>query len=389
MASSESAKPNPLHVFVPVFRVEETLTEIRQCLEKGWTGLGFKTVEIEEAWKAYTGLGYAHYVNSGTAALHLAVRTLKDAGKWQDGDEVISTPLTFVATNHVLLYERLTPVFADVDEHLCLDPAAIERKITPKTRAVMYVGFGGNTGRLEEVSKLCKEKGLKLILDAAHMAGTWLHGKTPGLWADAVCYSFHAVKPLPTADSGIVSFHEVALDQQARRLSWFGINADTWSRMGKAGTYKWRYGVDDVGFKYHGNSIVAAIGLVAMRYLDIDCAYRRQLAGWYDEALRGMSEVAQPPIIAGCESSRHLYPILVDRRDELMVYLNSVEIYPGVHYVLSTEYPMYKDAGACPKAEEASRKIVSLPMHLKLGRKDVARIASAIKDFFKDKVSHG
>jgi dTDP-4-amino-4,6-dideoxygalactose transaminase len=141
----------PIQLFVPTFRVDECLDQVRECLEKGWTGLGFKTNEFETAWKAYTGLPHAHFLNSATSGLHLAVRLLKERHGWQDGDEVISTPLTFVSSNHAILYERLKPVFADVDEFLCLDPQSIAARITPRTRAVIFVGLGGNTGQLPAV----------------------------------------------------------------------------------------------------------------------------------------------------------------------------------------------------------------------------------------------
>ena len=140
---------DPVNLFVPVYRIDETLAEIRECLEKGWTGLGFKTVQFEAAWKKYTGLPHAHFLNSATAGLHLAVRMLKEDNGWRDGDEIISTPLTFISTNHAISYEKLRPVFADIDEYLCLDPQSVEDRINSKTRAVMFVGVGGNAGRLD------------------------------------------------------------------------------------------------------------------------------------------------------------------------------------------------------------------------------------------------
>ena len=109
-------------LFVPTYRVDECLNEIRECLEVGWTGLGYKTVEFEDAWKRHTGFSYAHFLNSATAGLHLAVKILKNRLGWNEGDEIISTPLTFVSTNHAILYEGLNVVFADVDDYLCLDP---------------------------------------------------------------------------------------------------------------------------------------------------------------------------------------------------------------------------------------------------------------------------
>src|SRR5262245_3605726 len=179
---------DPIQLFVPTFRVEETLAEIRECLEKGWTGLGYKTVAFEDAWKSYTGLPHAHFLGSATFGLHLALRLLADAEGWREGDEVITTPLTFVSTNHAILYERLRPVFADVDEHLCLDPQSVAARITPRTRAVVFVGMGGNAGRYAEVRALCRERGLRLVLDAAHMSGTWIGDRHAGADADVTVF---------------------------------------------------------------------------------------------------------------------------------------------------------------------------------------------------------
>src|SRR5262245_50201992 len=139
VARGKAGRLEEIHLFVPTFRIEETLAEIRECLEKGWTGLGYKTLQFEDAWRRYTGLPHAHFLNSATAGLHLAVRLLKERRGWADGDEVISTPLTFVSTNHAILYAGLQVVFADVDEHLCLDPASVAERISPRTRAVMFV----------------------------------------------------------------------------------------------------------------------------------------------------------------------------------------------------------------------------------------------------------
>lgn len=371
--------PGPIHLFVPTFRIEETLAEIRECLEKGWTGLGYKTVQFEEAWQQYTGLPHAHFLSSGTAGLHLAVRLLKERHGWADGDEVISTPLTFVSTNHAILYEQLNVIFADVDEYLCLDPESVAARITPRTRAVMFVGLGGNTGRLEETARLCRERGLRLILDAAHMAGTRWRGRHVGAEADAAVFSFQAVKNLPTADSGMICFADPELDAEARRWTWVGIDKDTYARTMSRGAYKWHYDVDHVGFKYHGNSIMAAMGLVALKYLDRDNAYRRTLCAWYDEQLDG--KVQRIPVRDGCESARHLYQILVEDRDEVMLGLNEHTIYPGVHYQDNATYPMYAwMRGTCPRAEDASARIISLPLHMRLTRGDVVRIHEALRE---------
>lgn len=369
-----------IQVFAPKFRIEECLQEIRECLEKGWTGLGFKTIEFEKAWGAYSGLPHAHFLNSATSGLHLAVHILKTKCGWAEGDEIITTPLTFVSTNHAILYEHLTPVFADVDDYLCLDPDDIERRITPRTRAVMFVGLGGNTGQYRRIVDLCRERGLKLILDAAHMSGSRLNGRHVGFDADCAVFSFQAVKNLPTADSGMICFANAEDDNRARKVTWLGINKDTYARTSSEGAYKWMYNVEEVGFKYHGNSIMAAVGLVSLRYLDEDNNYRRTLALWYDEAFTNANTVRPVPIAPGCVSARHFYQIRIDNRDEVLAALIAADIFPGVHYRDNTEYPMYAHGrGTCPRAAVASREIISLPLHMKMGRADVDRIAEVVR----------
>jgi dTDP-4-amino-4,6-dideoxygalactose transaminase len=370
----------PIQLFVPTFRIDECLAEVRECLEKGWTGLGYKTLEFERAWQAQTGLPHAHFVSSATAGLHLAVRLLKEQHGWAEGDEIITTPLTFVSSNHAILYERLKPVFADVDEFLCLDPESIASRITPKTRAVLFVGLGGNTGRLDAVARLCRERGLQLILDAAHMSGTRLNGRHVGLEGDVSVFSFHAVKNLPTADSGMICLPDAASDAEARKWTWLGIDKDTFSRTAGDSTYKWYYQVEHVGFKYHGNSLMAGIGLVSLKYLEADNAFRRQLAAWYDEGLADAPGIERVPVAPGCEPSRHLYQVMVDRRDEVMVALNRAQIFPGVHYRDNSQYPMYADQPECPRARRASERAISLPMHLQLEHSDVARVCDALRN---------
>lgn len=366
-------------LFVPSFRIDECMAQVRECLEKGWTGLGFKTLEFEKAWIEYTGLSHAHFLSSNTVGLHLALHILKTRHGWDDGDEIIVTPLTFVSSNHAVLYEGLHPVFADVDDSLCLDPADVERKLTSKTRAVMFVGMGGNVGQYEEIAALCRKNGLKLILDAAHMSGTRVDGHHVGHDADVAVFSFQAVKNLPTADSGMICFADREDDERARKLSWLGINKDTYARTTAEGAYKWMYDVEEVGFKYHGNSIMAGIGLVQLRYLDRDNAYRRQLAKWYSNALANHENVRVIEHSASCESSRHLFQVRVKNRDEVMLALNGHEVFPGVHYRDNTQYRMYAyGRGTCPNAHHASTEILSLPMHLGVSAHDVARIGSLL-----------
>ena len=369
-----------IQLFKAKYEIDECLSQIRDCLEVGWTGMGYKTLEFENALKTYTGQSNAHFLNSSTVGLYLAVDILKEEYGWSDGDEIITTPITFVSTNHAIIRSNLKPVFADVDETICLNPKDVRKKITKTTKAVMYVGMGGNTGNYSEIVKICKEHDLKLILDAAHMTGTRLNGSIPGREADVVIYSFQAVKNLPTADSGMICFKSGKLDEIVRKKSWLGISKDTYSRTHDFGNYKWKYSVDYVGEKGHGNSIMAAIGPVQLKYVDRDNAYRRTICNWYRKRLEGFDQkIKFVRIEEGCESSCHLFQIMVDNRDELILSLNRVGISPGVHYISNINYDMYKYAeGTCPYSDYVSDHIISLPLNLYLSFEDVQFICDEV-----------
>ncbi|MBP1907221.1 dTDP-4-amino-4,6-dideoxygalactose transaminase [Paenibacillus turicensis] len=378
-----------IQLFVPTFDVEGCLEEIRECLEKGWTGLGYKTIEFEEKWKEYTGLNNAHFLNSATSGLNLAFDILKERYNWDNDCEVITTPLTFVSSNHAILLAGLKAVFADVDDTLCLNPNDVEKRITPKTKAILYVGLGGNTGQYDKIVSLCEKYNLKLVLDAAHMAGTRLNGTIPGKEAEVVIYSFQAVKNLPTADSGMICFKKWELDQIARKKAWLGINKDTFTRSNSEGNYKWQYDVEFIGQKYHGNSIMAAIGIVQLKHLDKENSYRRQIAEWYIKGFKPYNKLIKTiEIPINCDSSRHLFQIIVDNRDDLIEALNKKAIYPGVHYTDNTKYSMYSYArGTCPNATFISDHILSLPMHLQLDFNDVQEIINTVVNFVRSGVT--
>lgn len=369
-----------IQVLKPKFHVDECLDSIRECLDKGWTGMGFKTVEFEEAWKNYTGHKNAYYLNSNTAGLHLAVKILKEQEGWAEGDEIISTPITFVSTNHAIAYENLKPVFADVDECLCLDPEDVESKITGRTRAIAFVGYGGRVGQLDRIIDICKKHDLRLILDAAHMAGTRVNGVVPGVWdgVDVTIYSFQAVKNLPTGDSGMICFADDSYDQIARKMAWLGINKDTYARSNK-GTYAWKYDVDYLGYKYNGNAIMAAIALVQLKYLDEENARRREIVEMYDGAFKDNENIHVIPAPHHEECSYHIYEIAVPDREGLMGALAENGIYAGVHYRDNTEYDMYSyGQGTCPKAHEISQHIITLPLHMWLTDDEVLQIADVV-----------
>lgn len=372
-----------IQVLKPKFHIDECLDALKECLEIGWTGMGFKTVEFEEAWKKYTGHKYAYYLNSNTVGLHLAVKILKMQNNWNDGDEIITTPITFVSTNHAILYEKMHATFADVDEYLCLDPVDVEKKINEKTRAIIFVGYGGRVGQLDKIIELCKKYNIKLILDAAHMSGTKVNGICPGTWdgIDVTVYSYQAVKNLATGDSGMICWNNEEADKLTRQLAWLGINKDTYARSNK-GTYAWKYDVDYLGYKYNGNAIMAAIALVQLQYLDEENARRREIVEMYNEAFKDNKniQIIQAPYHEEC--SYHIYELVVPDREALLAKFAENNIYAGVHYRDNTEYSMYQYAnGTCPYAHKVSQNIITLPLHMWLTDEDVKKIIEVVNSF--------
>lgn len=374
-----------IQVLKPKFHIDECLEQIRECLEKGWTGMGFKTVEFEEEWKKYTGHKYAYFLNSNTVGLHLAVKILKMNNNWNDGDEIITSPITFVSTNLAILYENMKPVFADVDDYLCIDPSDVEEKITNKTKAVIFVGYGGRVGRLSEIIAICKKHKLKLILDAAHMSGTRVNGVCPGTWdgIDVAVYSFQAVKNLATGDSGMICWNDEKSANLTRQLAWCGINKDTYSRSNK-GTYAWKYDVDYVGYKYNGNAIMASIALTQLKYLDEENNRRREIVKMYNDGFSNNPLIKIVPAPYDDECSYHLYELVVPDREALLDYLAQNGINCGVHYRDNTEYKIFSfGQGMCPKAHKISQHLITMPLHMWLTNDDVKNIIQKVNYFLK------
>lgn len=365
-----------IQLFAPSFDIDRCLAEIRACLEKGWTGIGFKTVEFEQRFCEYTGQPFGHFVNSNTNGMHVLLEMLKITRGWKDGDEIVSTAMTFVSTNHSILHAGLRPVFADVDGSLCVTVDTVRQAITPRTRAVVFVSIGGNSGEIMAIADLCRAKGLVLILDAAHAAGSRLRGEHLASYADYTVYSFQAVKNLPTGDAGLVTVPTKAEDELIRRLSWCGINKDTYSRSQDG--YKWLYSVDHVGYKYNGNAIMGAIALVELDRLDAGNARRREIATRYREGLDGFGGLRYIAHANEGESSRHLVQFECPDRDRLNLYLDSVGIGTGVHYRSNSRYPMYANQKT-PRSEFYDQRILSLPLHLRLSDDDVDHVIAQVR----------
>jgi dTDP-4-amino-4,6-dideoxygalactose transaminase len=366
-------------LFKPVFDKTEVLRQIGECLDSGWTGRGPKCAKLEEAWKEYTGLPHAHFVSSGTAGLHLALELAKvrrwDPRDFPQPDKVITTPLTFVATNHAIKHAKLTPWFADVDDSLNLDPKQVKQYLMDdvynQILGVMFVCMGGSTTNLPEIAALCRKYNKLLIVDAAHSAGSAEFKKDyAGAHGDYAIFSFQSVKNLPTADSGMLCCWYKGDDKLARSLSWHGIDKETWNRD------DWKYNVPYLGWKYNGNDIMAAMGLSQLPFLDAENALRRTVAGLYDDAgLKGVRHSSG--------SSRHLYQIRVpwETRPEVISYARDHGVELGVHYRDNLKYPMYDFRGWYPHhANEISQELISLPMGVHLSFEDVQTVIRVVKE---------
>lgn len=356
---------------------EQAIDEVAKVLRSGWIGLGPKTQEFEEAFAKYVGAKYCAALNSCTAALHLAVKLLD----LPEGSEVITTPITFVSTNVVLLYERLVPVFADVEYGtLNIDVRDIERKITKKTKAIMIVHYGGQPCDLDEICQLADYHNLAVIQDAAHACGAMYKGKKIGSVSikDLCCWSFHAVKNLPTGDGGAITTNDKSYYERLKQLRWVGIDKDTFMRtkiLGKE-SYAWQYSVNEIGYKYHMNDITAAIAVAQLKVLDEHNARRKEIVDVY---MRELREIELPVFKDDRVSSNHLFEIKVKNRDTFLARMKERDIACGAHYYPNNLYPVFPDANL-PVVESVYEHIVSLPLHTLLSDKDVLDICKAVKE---------
>lgn len=347
-------------VFKPCFG-EEELNALRQPFESGWIGLGPQTTLFEEKFAKYLGINHAAALNSCTAALHLAFEVIG-----VQGAEVITTPMTFVSTNHAIRYCGGEPVFCDIEEDtLSIDADKIEALITEKTKALVIVHFGGAPCDMEKILDICRRHNIVLVEDCAHACGGAYKGKNLGTFSKYGCFSFQAVKNLAVGDGGMLVTSDPLIDNKIRSLRWVGINKDTWSRE-EADTknYSWFYSVDALGYKYHMNDIAASIGLVQLSKLETMNARRRAICCRYVEAFSEVEGIAVPRYRTGIdESACHNFVIRVEKRDWLNDELKKKGISTGVHYIPNNHYEMYKGfRGATPVADRVWKQILTLPV---------------------------
>jgi perosamine synthetase len=366
---------------IPVFRPwydGAELQSVAEVFESGWIGLGPKTTEFEQRFAAYVGVPYAVAVNSATAALHLALKILEVGG-----GEVVTTPMTFVSTNHAILYNDAEPVFADIEaDTLNIDPESIEENLTDRTRAIVVVHYGGHAADMDRILALAAERGLPVVEDVAHGMGGSYKGRMLGSLGTVGSFSFHAVKNLATGDGGMISLADQEADAWLRRLRWVGIDKDTWDRSEVDEKYSWYYTVQELGYKYHMNDITAAIGLAQLDKLDEANQCRRDIADYYDERFADLDWLQTPVQKDYARSARHNYVIQLDRRDELMAHLRDRHISTGMHYLPNHLYAMYRGYRAeVPVTERVWRRLVTLPLYPGMTDLDVDRVVEGVRSF--------
>lgn len=375
------------HTLLPYGRQSLDKNDIEavvETLRSDWLTTGPKVGEFEEAFAAWVGAKYAVSFSSGTAALHAAAF----ATGLKPGDEAITTPLTFAATANCILYQGATPVFADVStDTLNLDPAETVRRITTRTKAILPVDYAGHPAELASFMDLADRYGLIVIEDAAHALGAEFRGRRVGRIAHMTVYSFHPVKHLTTGEGGMVTTENAVFAETLQRFRNHGISSDARQRHAQG---QWHYEMVLLGFNYRLTDIACALGLRQLQKLDANLARRRQIAARYTAAFQGMGGIIPPQVRNDVNPAWHLYPIRLDLakltagRDEIFRALRAENIGVSVHYIPVHLHPYYRDrfgyrGGEYPLAEDAYRRLISLPMFHGMTNEDIEDVIRAVE----------
>jgi dTDP-4-amino-4,6-dideoxygalactose transaminase len=379
------------HPFIPFNRPEideSEIAEVVSTLRSGWLTTGVRTAQFEKDFREYVGAKHAQAVSSCTAALHLALVALNIG----PGDEVITTPLTFCATVSVIVHVGATPVLADVLPNGNIDPASIEKRITPRTKAIIPVHLAGAPCDMDAIWKLAQKHRLFVIEDAAHAAGTEYRGHKIGsseFPSDAVCFSFYATKNLTTGEGGMITMNSKLLAERVKMLTLHGISKDAWNRYREDGS--WYYEVLECGFKYNLSDLQSAVGIHQLKKLEDFTERRARYAEIYNEELGGMEEIELPESSVNARHAWHLYAIrlnlksLTIDRAQFIANLQRKNIGASVHFIPIPFHPFFKKwadlpENQCPKALELYPRLISLPLYPAMTEEEVRYVAHAVRE---------
>ena len=382
-SSPREGKP-PFLVFGRPVLGEEEAAAVQRVLDSRWLGTGPRVAEFERAFKAYRRAPHAMAVGSCTAALLLSIV----AAGIGPGDEVITTAMTFCATVNAVINAGGTPVVVDVDPVTQnIDPEAIRRAITPRTKAILCVHFAGRPCAMDALEKLAAEHGLLLIEDCAHAIETEWRGRAAGTIGAFGCFSFYATKNITTGEGGMVLARRKDDAARIQRLALHGMSADAWKRFSDEG-YK-HYYVVDRGFKCNMMDLQAAIGLVQLQRIEEHYVRRQRIWRSYMERLADLPLTLPAPEEADTRHALHLFTVLIDerasgkKRDDVLTSMTKDGIGLGVHYLALPEHPFYRDRYGwrpeqVPVATEIGRRTLSLPMQADLTDDDVDRVVASL-----------
>ncbi len=371
--------------FSPPSITEEEIAAVVETLRSDWITTGPKTRQFEVEFAASLGADGALALNSCTAGLHLALAALEIG----PGDEVITTPMTFAASVNVIEHVGATPVLADVEaDTLNLDPARAFERITPRTRAILAVHYGGHPAEMRPLLAQARKHGLAVIEDAAHALPAKYEGQSVGTLADFTSFSFYATKNLTTAEGGMLTGSPERL-ARARILSLHGMSRDAWKRYSVEGS--WFYEVVEPGFKYNMTDIQASIGLVQLSRLAQMQARRREIVAQYQAAFGAMPELQPHVARPNVDSAWHLFPLrlnldqLTINRSQFIEALTLRNIGTSVHFIPIHLHPYYRDKYGWqpddfPVALREYQRLLSLPLHPRLTDAEVAEVIAAVAD---------
>jgi dTDP-4-amino-4,6-dideoxygalactose transaminase len=364
---------------------EAAIKAVVEVLESGWLTRGPRTEAFERAFGGYVGARHAIGLSSCTAGLHLALVTLGIG----PGDEVITSPITFPASANVIVHQGARPVFADVDPHtLNIDPAHVEARITPRTRAILPVHFAGHPCRMDAIFALARRHSLRVIEDAAHAIESAGPAGKVGALGDFTAFSFYATKNLTTGEGGLLTTNDDALAEGARLLSLHGISKDAWKRYAKDGPLHWETLAP--GYKYNMFDIQAALGLAQFEHLEAWWQIRADLVRRYRAALADIPEVRVLGEEPGVRHAYHLFVIVLDTdrlrggRDAIMTDLRAEGIGTGIHFRSLSLHPFYRErypreSRHLPVAERVSERLLSLPLYPKMTPRDLEDVVVAVR----------
>lgn len=370
---------------------ESDVEAVLQVLKSDFITQGPVIEAFERKVADYAGTRYGVAFSNGTAALHGACF----AAGIVAGDEVITTPLTFLASSNCVLYQGGTPVFADIDpDTYNIDPRQIEQKLTSRTKAIIPVDFSGQPAEMDRIREIARLYDLIVIEDAAHSIGAEYQGRKVGTWADMTMFSFHPVKHVTTGEGGMIVTDDEAFYRKLLQFRSHGMTRDPQELTRNDGP--WYYEMQSLGYNYRMTDIQAALGISQMNKLDRFIERRREIVSIYNNELSDIAGLALPHQLAESNSSWHLYVVrflpdhFEDSRLAIFEQLRNLNIGVNVHYLPVYLQPYYQNlgyqAGICPHAEAYYRTAITLPVFPKMSDEDVFDVISAVRSIPSRKI---